>query len=568
MLLLEAGAISRLLIGSPSGPVPEGLTSPFDAMAGAVRDGGVDLNDDGVKKELVEVAKQWTKSFPVPDLVRDYWKQILKAGAEPLWHVPKPGKGFPAWWTYAMALMIIADEACEGVGYALAATPNSNWIAAMAIRAFWNKNRNALRAISRGKTGIVSEDLPTLCVMADPDVVCVQPKVRTPAVGCTLRSYAQNLALLPPRGIVSTGWQQPPDLLSTTEESTALNILIIPYPFHLRSRWFSGVRVTPVEQETTQSHPWGWFELKQEWLSQHIIDFTEALIREAEKDVGTVHGILFPEYAMNWNIFEKLKDRLLTSFPDVEFLVSGSSSNCIHEDGNFVMSAVFLDLPNGGKKKRANRAALVSSRWKHHRWRLNEPQISAYALGSSLDPRVLWWEAIGLGQREIDLSVFRSSSAFTTLICEDLARNDPCHAVLRDIGPNLVFVMLMDGPQLKSRWSAQYSTTLADDPGCSVLTYTSLGLIERANRAGKYPSSRVIALWKDDTGTSVEIPCPEGAHGVVLSLSDYSVSEETLDGRCTSLARAWRFHSQLPVQIRSKDKKTQRIVDKVFLLVD
>jgi hypothetical protein len=149
-------------------------------------------------------------------------------------------------------------------------------------------------------------------------------------------------------------------------------------------------------------------------------------------------------------------------------------------------------------------------------------------------------------------------------VCEDLARSDPCHGVLRDVGPNIVFVMLMDGPQLSSRWSARYSTTLADDPGCSVLTYTSFGLIERSNRSAKHPKSHVIGLWKDDTGHAVEIPCPDGAHGVVLTLSDARITEQTLDGRCNSKAWAWRFHSHYPVTAKPTSPEVQEAINAVI----
>ncbi|MDC7788684.1 hypothetical protein PQJ75_11810 [Rhodoplanes sp. TEM] len=299
-----------------------------------------------------------------------------------------------------------------------------------------------------------------------------------------------------------------------------------------------------------------------------MVDFTVELIKEAQQDTGAIHGVLFPEYALDWSTFEALKNRVLDEFPKLEFLVSGSSSNCGNQKGNFALSAVFLDIElreaDAAGSPRTARTCFVGSRSKHHPWRIDEPQVSNYALGSTLDPRAVWWEATPLGPREIKFNVFRSSSAFTTLICEDLARSDPCHAVLRDVGPNLVFVMLMDGPQLKSRWSARYSTTLADDPGCSVLKYTSLGLIERANDTAMYDRSRVVALWKDDTGKSVEVQCPAGAHGVVLTLSDCRVVEETLDGRRTNAARAWRFHSQHPITLRPRTAEQRDMLSRVL----
>jgi hypothetical protein len=42
--------------------------------------------------------------------------------------------------------------------------------------------------------------------------------------------------------------------------------------------------------------------------------------------------------------------------------------------------------------------------------------------------------------------------------------------LLRDVGPALVVTILLDGPQLGSRWTAPCASVLADDPGSAVLT--------------------------------------------------------------------------------------------------
>ena len=85
------------------------------------------------------------------------------------------------------------------------------------------------------------------------------------------------------------------------------------------------------------------------------------------------------------------------------------------------------------------------------------------------------------------------------LICEDLARQDPVTEVIRAVGPNLVFALLMDGPQLRNRWASRYASVLAEDPGCSVLSLTSLGMSRRSRpRLESGPvvdRSSVIALW-------------------------------------------------------------------------
>lgn len=139
-------------------------------------------------------------------------------------------------------------------------------------------------------------------------------------------------------------------------------------------------------------------------------------------------------------------------------------------------------------------------------------------------------ENIAVNQRQVHFHQFCEGGCFTTLVCEDLARVDPCQSVIRAVGPNLVFALLMDGPQLSNRWPARYGTVLAEDPGSSVLTLTSAGLVGRSSTHGN-PPSRCIALWKDSAGQTVEIQLPKGSHAVCLSLTGEWKNEYTLDGR-------------------------------------
>ena len=103
-------------------------------------------------------------------------------------------------------------------------------------------------------------------------------------------------------------------------------------------------------------------------------------------------------------------------------------------------------------------------------------------------------------------------------MCEDLAHNDEIAQLIRSVGPTLVMNVLLDGPQLTSRWTARYASVLADDPGSAVLTLTSYGMAERSRPHGRDASS-VIALWKDPTQGVREIPLEPGAHGVLLTVS-------------------------------------------------
>jgi hypothetical protein len=114
-----------------------------------------------------------------------------------------------------------------------------------------------------------------------------------------------------------------------------------------------------------------------------------------------------------------------------------------------------------------------------------------------------------------------------------LCRQDPIAEVMRSVGPNLVVALLMDGPQLAARWPARYASVLADDPGSSVLTLTSLGMClrSRSTTAPAGPASRVVALWKDKIYGSREISLEKDKVGCVLSLSCEAREEFTADGR-------------------------------------
>ena len=96
----------------------------------------------------------------------------------------------------------------------------------------------------------------------------------------------------------------------------------------------------------------------------------------------------------------------------------------------------------------------------------------------------------------------------------------------------LVIALLMDGPQLASRWPARYATVLADDPGSSVLTLTSVGMAELSRPPNVQATSRAVALWKDaKSGEAVSIELPPSMEGVILSLSRKLVMEYAADGR-------------------------------------
>jgi hypothetical protein len=167
---------------------------------------------------------------------------------------------------------------------------------------------------------------------------------------------------------------------------------------------------------------------------------------------------------------------------------------------------------------------------KHHRWFLDRGQIDQYHLGGALHPTVRWWEAMAVPNRSVQFVEIGSGITLVAVICEDLARLDEVADLLRAVGPTLVTTVLLDGPQLASRWTARYASILADDPGSAVLTLSPYGLVQRSRPGGRPPSS-VVALWKDATRGLREIDLDRGSHGVLLTVALHHARRRAADGR-------------------------------------
>jgi len=484
--------------------------------------------------------RDWRQSFPMaPPAVEALWDNLMKHAASPVFREPRRDGGPPEWWVIAYALMVVADEACARVGYQhkedVQDDGDPNYIALMVTVALGR--HDSYNPVIGGHARL-NRQVASICSRADRDVVCVQPKAHTSEVGCTTRSLTRNLAYLPPRGKMRAHWQRSPTTLQP-DFDRPLRALLVPFPFLVDPLWFRSAGI-PRDHVTGTPHRWGWFEVKQGWLPDdplEMVAFTRALLSEAEASQGPIGAVVFPELSLDWKSYSAIAEALRDHHPNIDILVAGSSDNCVGERGNHALSSHFFVAPSG------ERVVSTTSRPKHHRWRVDGGQIRSYGLESSLDPNLLWWERIPLPQRELNVNVFRRASVLTTMICEDLARSEPCHDVLRALGPNLVVVILMDSVQVAGRWSARYATGLTEDPGSSVLTLTSQALIERANSVRGDPTRNnwSVALWRDPVNPGVyEIECGPTHQGVVLTLEGRSMEKATLDGRHDADAVSWR----------------------------
>ncbi|SCB51773.1 hypothetical protein GA0061098_101652 [Bradyrhizobium shewense] len=505
--------------------------------------------------------------FPrIPVEVTELWSALVEQGKSLVFEastLPKP----PKWWEICYGLMVIADEASADAGYVHVEGKESNNHFAVTVDFILRRAADAVTPSDRHRR--IDAHIASICTRADRDVVCVQPKSHTPEVGCTPRVLAHNLALLPPRGEMRVHWQRPP-CRPLPEAQVDLKLLLIPYPYEIPDEAFQAEPVsTPAEvANKTRAKPWGWFSLDQTWLPSDpakMVQYVEALIAQAKKKTTHIHAVMFPEYALNWACYEAIANHLRDFHPDVEFLLAGSSENCAGIKGNFSLSSHFFD--EKGPDGEQVRLAATTSSGKHHRWRLDRHQLNRYALLERLDPNYMWWEKMAITQRDIYVKVIRSASVFTTLICEDLARSDPCHEVLRSIGSNLVFVLLMDGPQLIARWPGRYATALSDDPGCSVLTFTSRALIKRSNETEKakdkkFVESWSVGLWKDAEGSAKAIPCATGSHAVVIAIHGTPHFEAALDGRQNADAVRWKMTGD-PLQVKLAAKDANKLLKSI-----
>jgi len=542
------------------------------------------LEIDDADREQITVAAQAWRSLPRRDPkanLEDFAKSVLASphwtALEPLfeswWIVfarhadsdvrerPEDGnrKVQPDWWRHAWRLLAIADEAAAGTGFVFdvdevqayldGADSEIVWFEADVILEHVVRSSGALEITSGDKQEFA--DVSSLSV-ARRSMLNVLPKVRTPSVGCTLRSISHHLALLPPDGIVKGHWtpnyRRRPTREAENFPDRRMNLLLVPLPYSVGPRCFR-----PSQIEDCGGAPKiGYFDVDQDWLAADGRDcpleiFLDDLIMAAKSHASEIHGVVLPELALDYERFVKIKNLLRDRCEGIELIVSGTSTNREGDVGNFVAASTFKDTSAGLEGGRE------TVREKHHRWKLDAQQIRDYGLQGRLSPDLAWWENIPLQSRQVDFTVMRRDSVFAAMICEDLARVDPCQQIIRAVGPNLVIALLMDAPQIEARWPARYATVLAEDPGCAVLTLTSRGLMTLQDRIGTHRSNgsdRVIALWRDDSSARpTTLECPYDAQGVLLTIVEGGSNDVSLDGRCDGHAKAWRHAGHLPVRI-------------------
>ena len=408
-----------------------------------------------------------------------------------------------------------ADEACVGVGCTLPNRDDIDPFLEEASEVLFNTA--AFYGVS------------TLCKQIRHSTVRVLPKLHTPQSGITIRSLTHNLALCP-AGDVKVKWAE-----SLSHPRHCLNLLLAPWPLQVAPAHFRPVKAADAVLPDL-AKDYGFFAYSppdnvmpapriKQWLGAKTktepFSWLDALLKNARNVVSKVDGVIFPESALTVREYDEISERLMD---EGIFLICGVREGP-PEGRRGGQNYVRFDIPG-------TLGPASYQQYKHHRWRVDPRQVIQYGLGSALDVALNWWEHTTIGNRELHFVVLDNWLTVCPLICEDLARQDPIAELVRAVGPNLVIALLMDGPQLPSRWPARYATVLADDPGSSVLTLTSLGMCELSRPPSVSSASRAIALWKDaKTGEAVSIDLPRDKQAAVLSLSRVFVREYAADGR-------------------------------------
>jgi hypothetical protein len=415
----------------------------------------------------------------------------------------------------------------------------------------------------------------------------VLPKRHNPGIGITLRSLSSNLAFH--QSAVDVVWRK---TLNNTlggkflrvnkkeekeksgSDKKNFSLLLLPFPLTVRAKDF--IEDCPAQTDVVQmSDKYGFFTYEPfpdhaagKLHKDQLAEVTEVikLIDEANKELSdsSVDMILFPEASLSLRQYEWMQSILEKKFeletkkaPSI--IIAGvresrkelartiqeraiiqkrKRKNYEEQDFNFPRNAVYcqyFDTTTGKYYNKPNKHSVTTPKYKqykHHRWRLEESQIRRYGLSSVFEPKErIWWESIKIPRRRVSFLNVGDQITISHLICEDLARQDPIAELVRHVGPSLVVAILLDGPQLRNRWSSRYATVLSDDPGCSVITLTPLGMIKR-HQTEFGMMSNVIALWNDNNvGHSREIELAQGAEAVLLTLTIDEELEKTADGR-------------------------------------
>lgn len=440
----------------------------------------------------------------------------------------------------AAGLCAASDAACAGLGISLGSKADPFLVAADAL--------------------LIHNGYRSFCQFIQPNALSVLGKRHTPQRGCTIRSLSHHLSLHGPSEIRAYWWGP---FAQGAADLDVVNLLLLPWPRKVDPEDFcvtteSDGKAMPVPSSV--EHRYFDYTPRDSMRAPQLVAEVKKALVEARKHAAVIHGIVFPELALNEKQFRAV-EQLAAS--EGAMLVAGiRAQGGMRQMPQNLCAIQPLALTDLKARRRASQPQKLDEarkvQLKHHRWCLDRNQVLQYELGGRLPVSKDCWEHARIGSREINFVTIGSWLTFCVLICEDLARQDPAADVIRAVGPNVVFALLMDGPQLKQRWPARYASVLAEDPGSSVLTLTSLGMAKRSQPTTPVPESSrrkdtVIALWRDAIFGEREIGLEPQHDACVLSLACRTAAEYTIDGRCDRDGRYFPvFAGAFPLSIQKE----------------
>ncbi len=454
---------------------------------------------------VAEAGRQWgawveDRRVVIPELLSEEWSAVREVEEMRLEELAR-GQHWRAC-EALLTLHAIADEACAGLGVALDTSDGE----ACLYRA---RGRELL-----ARTGSLAR--------VNPRALRVLPKVRTPPTG---RASFSRYACVHGPGIEARWHKVPARHPGTNVRSEYANLLLLPWPLEVKA---SDFRPLDDSVQRPSKDPFAFFEFAP--AEGFDFDLLDRVLVAAREEVGSVDVVALPEMAVDEGEIDELETLLHRhGVVNLQAGVRRRSDLAGTPPGNWLHIGVNPRLQKGATPGEQDERWFHIRQDKHHRWSLDESQIYQYHLGGVLHPSVRWWEAMEIPRRVIQFMEV-AELTFVSLVCEDLAQHDDIAQLVRSVGPTAVFAMLLDGPQLTTRWAARYASVLADDPGSAVLTLTSFGMVQRS-RPHRRDVSPIIALWRDSERGFREIPLEAGAHGVVLTVCMDRATRRSADGR-------------------------------------
>jgi hypothetical protein len=442
---------------------------------------------------IEQVGRRWRESCyggPFPPEILKWWEVVRKNSTRSTEEIPSSKLLVRA----LLQLLAAADEACAGVGI-----PSNT------------DEELDLFDYTAGLQLVMDESNSTLCKFVHGTEARVLPKMHTPQSGLTIRSLTHNICFV-------YGDEMKPiwSVVPFKKQERDLKLLLMPWPLKIRTDDF---RPVPAAQSGMANLPrnFGMFAYRcadPRSKVGAILRIFDAALKTAKR----IDAVVLPELALTEKECAELHQEL---YKRRSCLIAG-----VKERGTVApRNSVHVAIPALGRDFSTRQA-------KHHRWKLDLRQVETYKL-KKLARKDFWWEHVDIRDRAINFYAMKPWLTFSVLICEDLARPDPVGDTIRAVGPNLVIALLMDGPQLEERWPGRHAMALVEDPGCSVLTLTCVGMSELSRPNGKPTQyQRQIGLWRDPgSSRATAIKLPKSAASVLLDISIEQREEWTSDGR-------------------------------------